>query len=64
MKRLITPLKALFDEVRIEMQRTSWPDWNTTMGSTIAVIIFSLLVAFFVGLLDFIISRILGVVLR
>lgn len=64
MKKIITPIKAFFDEVRIEMQRTSWPDWNITMGSTIAVIIFSLLVAFFVGLLDFIISRIMGMILR
>jgi|Deesub1362A_J573_1020465.scaffolds.fasta_scaffold00007_28 preprotein translocase subunit SecE len=64
MKKILTPFKSFFDEVRVEMQRTAWPDWNTTMGSTIAVIIFSLLVALFVGLLDFLIARIMGVILK
>ena len=64
MKKIIAPFKSFFDEVKVEMQRTSWPDWNTTMASTIAVILFSLFVAFFVGLLDFIISRIIGMVFK
>ncbi|MEO0240988.1 MAG: preprotein translocase subunit SecE [candidate division WOR-3 bacterium] len=64
MNKIISAFKAFFDEVRVETERTSWPTRDITIGSTIAVIIFSFLVAFLVGILDFIIARIVGVFLR
>jgi len=64
MNKIINSFKSFFDEVRVEVERTSWPTKDITMGSTIAVIIFSLLVAFLIGVLDFIIARIIGIFLR
>lgn len=64
MNRIINAFKSFFDEVRVEVERTSWPTRSITIGSTIAVIIFSSLVAFLVGVLDFIIARIVGIFLK
>lgn len=64
MKKIISAFKTFFDEVRLETERTSWPTRDITIGSTLAVIIFSFLVAFLVGVLDFIIARIVGVFLK
>ena len=64
MNKIINAFKTFFDEVRVESERTSWPPRDITIGSTIAVIIFSFLVAFLVGILDFIIARIVGMFLK
>ncbi len=51
-------------EVKVEMERVAWPDRKLTMNATVGVIIFSIIVAIFIGLLDFIFSRIIGVILQ
>ena len=64
MNKIINSFRNFFNEVKIEVERTSWPTRDITIGSTIAVIIFSLIVAFLIGFLDFIIARIIGVFLK
>lgn len=50
-------------EVRVELKRVNWPTRAQTLRLTIAVIIFSVLVALFLGGLDFIFSKILQVLI-
>ncbi len=64
MNKIINSFRNFFNEVKIEVERTSWPTRDITIGSTIAVIIFSLIVAFLIGFLDFIIARIIGIFLK
>ncbi len=51
-------------EVKIEMNRVAWPERKLTMNITLAVILFSIIITVFIGLLDFIFSRLIGVILR
>jgi len=51
-------------EVRMEMTKVSWANRNEVIGSTTVVLILIGILAFFVGLVDFILSRILGLILR
>jgi len=51
-------------EVKVEMDRVAWPDRNLAMNATVGVIVFSIIVAIFIASLDFIFSRLIGVILR
>jgi len=51
-------------EVKVEMDRVAWPDRKLAMNATIGVIVFSIIVAIFIASLDFIFSRLIGVILR
>jgi len=60
MKKLIEYIK----EVRIEMQKVSWPTRNELMGATMLVIILSLLMAVYVYVCDQVVNRIIGLLLK
>lgn len=47
-------------EVVAEMKNVTWPSRNQTTFFTVAVLIVSILVAYYLGLLDSIFSKILG----
>lgn len=47
-------------EVIAEMKNVNWPSRNQTTFFTVAVLIVSILVAYYLGLLDSIFSKILG----
>jgi preprotein translocase subunit SecE len=51
-------------EVRVELKKVTWPGRNEIIGSTAVVIIASFAVAFFLGFVDLILQKALGVVLR
>ncbi len=44
-------------DVRIELAKVSWPSRDDVKGATIVVIIVVLIIAFFIGLVDLVISR-------
>lgn len=46
-----------------ELRKVNWPTKNETVNLTIVVIIFSLAVAVFLGLLDILFSYILGLLI-
>jgi preprotein translocase subunit SecE len=60
MKKLIEYIK----EVRIEMQKVSWPTRNELMSATMLVIILSLLMAVYVYVCDQVVNRIIGLLLK
>ncbi|MBZ9572211.1 preprotein translocase subunit SecE [Patescibacteria group bacterium] len=55
-KKIITFLK----EVRLEMKKINWPTRRETIRNTLIVIGVSIVVAIFLGSLDFIFTRLLN----
>ena len=43
-------------EVRLEMQKVTWPTWTELKGQTIVVIIAVLVIAAFIGVVDFVLN--------
>jgi len=50
-------------EVKAEMKNITWPTRNQTIFYTITVLAISVLIAYYLGLLDFIFSQGLGKIL-
>ena len=57
-------IKTFFNEVRLELSRVSWPKGRELWGSTWIVIVVSLLLATFIGLVDIMFSNIVKGILR
>jgi preprotein translocase subunit SecE len=51
-------------EVRIELKRVTWPSRKETIAATGMVIILSVVVAFFLGLLDVGLAKAVGIILK
>ena len=47
-------------EVKTELSKVSWPSRNELIGSTTVVIVITLILAAFTGVIDFILSSILS----
>ena len=52
-----------FREVRVELKKVTWPNRKQTAGSTVVVIILVFIIATFLGLVDFGLSKLVQVVL-
>jgi len=52
-----------FREVKIELKKVTWPTRKQTTGTTIVVIIFVFVVAAFLGIFDYSLSKLVQVVL-
>mgnify|MGYP003573972426 CR=1 FL=1 len=50
-------------EVRVELKKVTWPNRKQTAGSTVVVIILVFILAAFLGLVDFSLSKLVQVVL-
>ncbi len=50
-------IKQFLYEVKIEFKKITWPTRKETVATTVAVISFSLFVAFYLGLIDVILSK-------
>jgi len=51
-------------EVRVEMKKVTWPQRKEIIGSTAVVIMASFVVAFFLGFVDLILQKLLGLILK
>ena len=51
-RKAVQDTRAFFGDVGLEMKKTSWPERQELMESTVAVIISVLLLALFVGVCD------------
>ena len=51
-------------EVRVEMKKVTWPQRKEIIGSTAVVIMASFLVSFFLGFVDLILQKLLGLILK
>ena len=44
-------------DVKFEMSKVSWPDWDSLKGSTYVVLILSLILTIFLFVVDFFLSK-------
>jgi len=51
-------------EVRVELKKVTWPSRNEIIGSTAVVIMASFIVSFFLGFVDLVLQKVLGIILR
>jgi preprotein translocase subunit SecE len=56
--------RQFLQEVKMELKRVTWPSRKETIGSTVVVIILVLIISFFLGIVDFGLSNLVGAVLR
>jgi preprotein translocase subunit SecE len=52
--------KTFFREVRMELKKVTWPTRKETLAATAMVIILSVVVAFFLGILDVALAKMVG----
>ena len=51
-------IKQFLYEVKVEFKKITWPTRKETVGTTVAVISFTLFISFYLGLVDAILSKI------
>ena len=51
-------------EVRVELGKVTWPSRDELVGSTIIVIVLSLIMSIYIGFLDFLLSSLFGRIIR
>jgi preprotein translocase subunit SecE len=57
-------VKDFLREVRIELKKVTWPSRKETIAATAMVILLSVVVAFFLGLLDVGLAKAVGIILK
>jgi preprotein translocase subunit SecE len=64
MKDLFKRVRNYLADVWAELKKVSWVQRKELFTTTLVVIIFSSVLALFVGVVDFIFSRLLGIILK
>jgi preprotein translocase subunit SecE len=57
-------IKNFFREVKVELKKVVFPTRDDVIGSTKVVVVLVLVVAVFLGLIDLVLSKLIGVVVR
>ncbi|MEO0107660.1 MAG: preprotein translocase subunit SecE [candidate division WOR-3 bacterium] len=63
-KRIVATVRNFVTDVVAEMKKVSWAKRKELIGATGLVLVISIVMALYIGLLDFIFSRLLALVLR
>jgi preprotein translocase subunit SecE len=61
---MLDKIKAFFQEVGVELKKVSWPTRQQTMSATVVVITVAFIVAFFLGIVDVVLARIVGSIMK
>jgi preprotein translocase subunit SecE len=56
-------IKLFFHEVSNELKKVSWPTRQQTVSATVVVIILTVIVSFFLGIVDVILARLVGTIM-
>ncbi len=56
-------MEQFFREVRVELKKVTWPSRKETIASTSVVLVTVILVAFFLGIVDLGLSRLIKIFL-
>lgn len=56
-------IRDFFDGVVFEMKKVSWPTWQELKGSTVVVLILSVILAVFLFVVDLVLSKIAHIIL-
>ncbi len=60
---MVKKIRDFFNGVVFEMKKVSWPTWQELKGSTVVVLIFSLILAVFLFVVDLVLSKIAHIIL-
>ena len=61
---MIEKVKKFLVEVRAELEKVSWPGRPEVQAATIVILALVFLLAVFIGAVDFVVSRVLGLFFR
>lgn len=61
---MLQKIQAFFQEVSVELKKVSWPTRQQTMNATVVVITVAFIVAFFLGMVDVVLARIVGSIMK
>jgi preprotein translocase subunit SecE len=61
---MLEKLRTFLREVRAELEKVTWPGRAEVQAATLVIIALVLLLAAFIGGVDFLVSRILGLFFR
>jgi len=56
-------IKLFFQEVSTELKKVSWPTRQQTVSATVVVIVLTVIVSFFLGIVDVILARLVGTIM-
>jgi len=62
--KILEKTSQFITEVKIEMQKVSWSTKDELIGSTVVVIVSTLLLAVFIGAVDIVLSRVMALIIR
>ena len=57
-------IKVFLEQVNIELKKVTWPSREELKGSTIVVIVSTILLAIFIGIADYAISKLVNILIR
>ncbi len=63
-REFLQTARQFFREVRVEMKKVTWPSRKETIASTSVVLITVFLVAFYLGIVDLGLSRLIKIFLE
>ncbi|HOD28953.1 MAG TPA: preprotein translocase subunit SecE [Syntrophales bacterium] len=63
LKAILAQVKQFLKEARVELKKVTWPTPKQTLASTSVVILVSVVVSLFLGLVDFGLTKIIKLVL-
>jgi preprotein translocase subunit SecE len=61
---MLEKLRTFLREVRAELEKVTWPGRAEVQAATLVIIALVLLLAAFIGGVDFVVSRVLGLFFR
>jgi preprotein translocase subunit SecE len=61
---MVEKIRQFLREVRAEMEKVSWPGRQEVQAATIVILALVVLLAVFIGAVDFVVSRVLGLFFR
>ena len=61
---MLQKIQEFFKEVSVELKKVSWPTRQQTMNATVVVIAVSFVVAFFLGIVDIVLARVVGSIMK
>jgi len=62
-KLILSKIRQFLDEARAELKKVTWPTRKQTLASTAVVLVVSIFLSIFLGLVDFGLTKIIKVLL-
>ncbi|HPX55747.1 MAG TPA: preprotein translocase subunit SecE [Syntrophales bacterium] len=62
-KQILSKIRQFLDEARAELKKVTWPTRKQTLASTAVVLVVSIFLSIFLGLVDFGLTKIIKVLL-